>query len=324
MAENAKLQKYLGIIQDSGKALLSLINDILDFSKIEAGRLDLECTNFDLREIVESLADLFGKQATDKGLELLISVDNNTPCARMGDALRLRQILINLVNNAIKFTEKGEVAITVGCEKQNDIEAVLHFSVRDTGNGINHDQIKQLFSEYTQADSSTSRLYGGTGLGLAISKQLVTLMGGEISAESEPGKGSTFHFTIRVQLQPPEAQHPLTLPASVSGARVLIVTGHPLLRQTLLEMISGFGCSAEAFLPSETAGSPLPIAKLPQGHALLVLDSSLAGFDLSLFLTEHTVKQPNDLATPGSVQGFSLLEHPGQLEQKEIQAMELF
>ena len=127
MAETAKLQQYLAIIQDSGKALLALINDILDFSKIEAGRLDLECANFDLRETVESLADLFGKQAADKGLELLISMDGNPPCAMRGDSLRLRQILINLVNNAIKFTEKGEVAITVRCEKQNNDDGSAAF-----------------------------------------------------------------------------------------------------------------------------------------------------------------------------------------------------
>lgn len=298
MAETAKLQQYLAIIRDSGKALLALINDILDFSKIEAGRLDLECANFDLRETVESLADLFGKQAADKGLELLISVRGNAPCAMMGDSLRLRQILINLVNNAIKFTEKGEVAITARCERQDHDEAVLHFSVRDTGSGINHDQIRQLFSEYTQADSSTSRLYGGTGLGLAISRQLVTLMGGEINAESEPGKGSTFHFTISAQLQPPEKQHSLTLPASVSGARVLVATGHPALRETLLEMLSGFGCRAEPLSLSETDGSSLPIARLSQAHALLVLDSSLAGLDLPLFLTERAANQPDGLAIP--------------------------
>ncbi len=298
MAETTKLQQYLTIIQDSGKALLALINDILDFSKIEAGRLDLECANFDLRETVESLADLFGKQATDKGLELLLNVQGNPPCAMIGDSLRLRQILINLVNNAIKFTEKGEVAITAHCEKQNDDQAVLHFSVQDTGSGINHDQIRQLFSEYTQADSSTSRLYGGTGLGLAISRQLVTLMGGEISAESEPGKGSTFRFTIRVQLQPPEKQQPLTLPASVAGARVLVATDHPALRETLLEMLSDFGCRAEPFSLPAKDGSLLPIAPMLGDQALLVLDSSLIGLDLPIFLKERHANQPDTPAIP--------------------------
>ena len=298
MAEAPKLQQYLAIIQDSGKALLALINDILDFSKIEAGRLDLECTNFDLRETVESIADLFGKQVADKGLELLISVDNNTPCAMMGDPLRLRQILINLVNNAIKFTEKGEVAIAARCAGQDHDTAVLHFSVRDTGSGINHAQIRQLFSEYTQADSSTSRLYGGTGLGLAISRQLVTLMGGEINAESEPGKGSTFHFTIKVHLQPQASQHPLLLPAPASGAMVLVAAGHPALRETLLETISGFGCRTEAFAPSQTDGAPFPLAKMTQNHALLVLDNSLAGLDLPRFLSEHAASQPEVPGTP--------------------------
>ena len=299
MAETTKLQQYLAIIQDSGKALLALINDILDFSKIEAGRLDLECANFDLRETVESLADLFGKQAADKGLELLISVDGNTPCAMVGDPLRLRQILINLVNNAIKFTKKGEVAITARCEKQNNDQAVLHFSVRDTGSGINHAQIRQIFSEYIQADSSTSRQYGGTGLGLAISRQLVSLMGGEISAESEPGKGSAFHFTINVQLQPPEKQHPLILPSSSSGARVLVATDHPALRETLLCMLSDFGCRAEPIPRSQTDGSPRPIiAQLTRNHALLVLDSSLAGLELPFFLKERHATPPDGLANP--------------------------
>ncbi|MCX5874957.1 MAG: response regulator [Deltaproteobacteria bacterium] len=298
MAETAKLQQYLAIIQDSGKALLALINDILDFSKIEAGRLDLECVSFDLRETMESLADLFGKQAADKGLELLLIVHDNPPCAMKGDALRLRQILINLVNNAIKFTEKGEVAITAHCEKQTHDKAMLHFFVRDTGSGINHNQIRQLFSEYTQADSSTSRLYGGTGLGLAISKQLITLMGGEINAESEPGKGSTFHFTISVQLQPPEKQQPLTLPASISGTKVLVATDHPALRETLLEMLTDFGCRAEPLPRLATDGSPLAIAQPTQDHAILILDSSLAGLDLPIFLKQWGANQPDDLATP--------------------------
>ncbi|MBU2539130.1 MAG: response regulator [Proteobacteria bacterium] len=298
MAETAKLQQYLTIIQDSGKALLTLINDILDFSKIEAGRLDLECTNFDLRETVESLADLFGKQVADKGLELLISVSSDTPCAIKGDSLRLRQILINLVNNAIKFTEKGEVAVTVRCENQFDKKAILHFFVRDTGTGINHDQIKQLFSAYSQADSSTSRLYGGTGLGLAISRQLVTLMGGEIHAESVPGKGSTFHFTISAELQSPEKQHPMILPISVSSARVLVATDHPFLRESLLEILTGFGCKGEALQLAETDDPTLLILQNIADHSLLVLDSSVSGLDLPRFLSERASIHPNTPPIP--------------------------
>ncbi|MDG4476322.1 hybrid sensor histidine kinase/response regulator [Thiovibrio frasassiensis] len=298
-AETTKMRQYLTIIQDSGKSLITLINDILDFSKIEAGRLDLECTNFDLRETVESLTDLFGKQAADKGLELLINVHTDIPCAMMGDPLRLRQILINLVNNAIKFTDKGEVAITALCEQQHHNDAVLYFSVRDTGSGINHDQIRKLFSEYTQADSSTSRLYGGTGLGLAISRQLVTLMGGEINAESEPGKGSIFYFTIKVQLQPPETQHPLILPASPFPPKVLVATEHPALRETLLETLAGFGCLAETLPPSEANAFPLAIAGLlHEEHALLVLDSSLTGLDLPHFLADRAANQASDRLTP--------------------------
>ena len=298
MAGTAKLQQYLAIIQDSGKSLLALINDILDFSKIEAGRLDLECTNFDLRETLENLADLFGRQAADKGLELLIRMDGDTPCVLRGDAHRLRQILINLISNAIKFTQKGEVAVTTYCEKMAASEAMLHFSVRDTGSGINHDQIRQLFSEYSQADSSTARLYGGSGLGLATSRQLVTLMGGEINAESEPGKGSTFHFTIKVKLQPPQSQSPMLLPASATEARVLVATNHPALEATLLEMLSGFGCRAETLLPSGAKGSPVLIAKQVQGYALFVIDSSLAELDLPLFLKERDTNQAGGHLTP--------------------------
>jgi len=298
IAETAKLQQYLAIIQDSGKALLALINDILDFSKIEAGRLDLECTDFDLRETMESLADLFGRQAADKGLELLILVDGDTPCALRGDALRLRQILINLIGNAIKFTKKGEIAVTARCGKLNAGEAVLHFSVRDSGSGINHDQIKQLFSEYTQADSSTARLYGGTGLGLAISRQLVTLMGGEINAESEPGRGSTFHFTIKVKFQFQESQHPIILPASAADVRVLVATDHPALEETLLKMLSDFGCRAETPPRAGKDDSPTSLAKLPLEYALLVLDSSFTGLDLPLFLKERDASQPDAHMTP--------------------------
>ncbi len=297
LAETAKLRQYLAVIQDSGKALLSLINDILDFSKIEAGRLDLECANFDLRETLESLADLFGKQAADKGLELLITVRGDTPCALTGDALRLRQILINLVNNAIKFTQTGEVAVTVHGEKLTDDAAILSFSVRDTGSGINHDQIRQLFSEYTQADSSISRLYGGTGLGLAISRQLVTLMGGEISAESEPGKGSIFHFTVSVELQPQEAQHALVLPPSISGTRVLVATPHPALRETLLEMLAGFACRPEALQPLTTDAITQNIPE----HALRVLDGSLPGLDLPHFLTNRAAGRPDEFLTPAII-----------------------
>ena len=293
MAETAKLRQYLTVIQDSGKALLALINDILDFSKIEAGRLDLESVNFDLRETVENIADLFGKQVTEKGLELLISVEADTPCAMVGDPLRLRQILINLVNNAIKFTEKGEVAITARCDNQNDTEATLHFSVRDTGSGINHDQIRQIFGEYAQADSSTSRLYGGTGLGLAISRQLVSLMGGEISAESELGKGSTFHFSIRAQMQPQEKQQVLTLPGSIAKPRALVAIGQPALRDTILEMLTGFGCQTEMPPSLQADAAPLAFAKLSHEYALLVLDSSLPGFDLPVFLAERAASQPN-------------------------------
>ncbi|MGV1099649.1 7TM diverse intracellular signaling domain-containing protein [Thiovibrio sp. JS02] len=285
-AETPRMRQYLKIIQDSGQSLLALINDILDFSKIEAGRLDLECTNFDLRETLDGLADMFSKQVAEKGIELIISLDRAVPCAVVGDPLRLRQILTNLTNNALKFTESGEIVIGVRLEKTTGDWASLRFSVKDSGSGINHDQIRKLFNEYTQADTSTARLYGGTGLGLAISKQLVTLMGGEISAESAPGQGSIFHFTIQLQLQPRELQQEQSLPPHRWGSRVLLAVQHPILRQSLREMLAGFGCVAEPVDSAAGLTTRLPSAEQGRDLALLVLDASLPGLAVSDFLQQ--------------------------------------
>lgn len=246
----ARIGRCMRIIQDSGNALLSLVNDILDFSKIEAGRLDLESIAFDLRETLHSLADMFGRQVEEKGLALTIEVDSSVPSAVQGDPLRLRQVMINLVNNAVKFTEKGAIEIRVDCRQIRNGQATLCFSVRDTGTGINHEQIRKLFNEYSQADSSTSRLYGGTGLGLAISRQLVTLMGGEISATSEPGRGSTFTFTIRLALPSPqkrektpagpEAKQPGSGKILV-GKKVLLVEDNPWNQEVTSELLTNRG-----------------------------------------------------------------------------------
>ncbi|MBF0558464.1 MAG: response regulator, partial [Nitrospirae bacterium] len=191
----------LNKINFAGKHLLGLINDILDFSKIEAGKLHFECVDFSLEDVMSHLADIAVIKAQDKGLKLLFDVGTDVPAALRGDPLRLGQILINLVNNAVKFTEDGEITVGIKCLADGPDGVSLRFDVADTGIGLTEAQRSKLFTAFTQADSSTSRKYGGTGLGLTISKRLVEMMGGEIGVDSEPGVGSDFHFTAKFPLQ---------------------------------------------------------------------------------------------------------------------------
>ena len=194
-------REYLQLVQSSADSLLSLINDILDFSKIEAGKLDLESIAFSLRRTLENITDTLGVRAREKGLKLVCQIPPQLPDALFGDPERLRRIILNLIGNALKFTSKGEVVVRVEIEDAAADQAVFHFSVADTGIGIPADKQKLIFEPFTQSDSSTTRQYGGTGLGLSISSQLVALMGGIIWVESEPGRGSTFHFKVRLGLQ---------------------------------------------------------------------------------------------------------------------------
>ncbi|MET0214967.1 MAG: ATP-binding protein, partial [Vicinamibacterales bacterium] len=187
-------RKYLLTVQSSGEALLELINDILDFSKIEARRLDLERTEFDIREEVGDAAKLLALRAGEKGLELACHITSDVPDRVLGDPGRLRQVLLNILGNAVKFTGDGEVVLRVSTDSSDAAHLKLHFTVTDTGIGIPRDKQQQIFNAFTQADSSTTRRYGGTGLGLAIAVRLVELMGGRMWVESEVGKGSTFHF----------------------------------------------------------------------------------------------------------------------------------
>ena len=191
-------RSYLDGVKSCAGSLLRILNDILDFSKIEAGKLELEAIEFDVRETVEAIVKILGIRAAAKNLKLAVDLDPAIPSRMLGDAGRLRQILINLTGNAIKFTEHGEVVIRAEQSRETAGEVELHFSVEDTGIGIPVNKQQEVFNAFSQADSSLTRTFGGTGLGLTISSQLVELMGGRIWLKSEEGTGSTFHFTVRL------------------------------------------------------------------------------------------------------------------------------
>ena len=209
-ALSTEQRRYLDTVINNGNALLELINSILDLAKVESGRLSLEMVDFDLRELIQKVADTLAVRADEKGVELVVRIDQEVHSALVGDPLRLRQVLTNLVGNAIKFTERGAVVIRVGRNPNAEGAGALLFSVSDTGIGIPADKLANLFKPFSQADSSVTRKYGGTGLGLAIVDRLVRLMGGDIKVESEPGLGSTFSFTARFQVSatPAEATRP--------------------------------------------------------------------------------------------------------------------
>ena len=260
-ALDAEQREYAQIVRASGQSLLALINDILDFSKIEAGKLDLEVIDFDLRTAIDELMDILSVKAFEKGLDFSCMVRHDVPSLLQGDPGRLRQILINLSGNAIKFTEKGEVAIHATLDKETDHRATIRFAVVDAGIGIPASRLGGLFESFSQVDSSTSRKYGGTGLGLAISKQLAELMGGRIGVESEEGKGSTFWFTATLGKQP-AGREPAPLPAGdVCGTRILVVDDNATNRHVLREQLRRLECRFDEAPDARTA-----LAKLRQAH----------------------------------------------------------
>jgi len=232
-------RELAGIGRNSADALLTVVNDILDFSKVEAGKLSIEPMPFDLLVLVEEVSQMFCMRMQEKGLELILRYAPGTPRRLVGDAGRIRQVLMNLVGNAMKFTERGHVLVSVECEAQQDGHALLRIAVVDTGIGIAPDVIGQLFERFTQADASTTRRFGGTGLGLAISKKLVVLMGGELSVTSTPREGSSFSWLqplpIDASVSPPELA-----PTAVSGLRALVVADNPVNRQMIHEQVIGW------------------------------------------------------------------------------------
>jgi two-component system sensor histidine kinase/response regulator len=234
---SVKQRDYVSKIHGAGTALLSIINDILDFSKIEAGRLDVESTVFNLDEMIGSVTILTAQKAHDKGLEFLAHVAPDVPEHLVGDPLRLGQVLTNLVNNAVKFTEQGEIRLHVEPSSRTERDVQLTFSVRDTGMGMTPEQSAKLFQPFTQADMSTTRKHGGTGLGLTISRRLVELMGGRIWLDSSPGEGTTFHFTLTLGIAAEPAVRRV-VPERLDRLRALVVDDNPAAREILREALS--------------------------------------------------------------------------------------
>ena len=238
--------EHLEIIRRSSDALLNIINDILDFSKIEAGKMNLEILDFDLRSSIDEIVSLPALSAQQKGIEFIYEIDPDIPSYLKGDPGRLRQIILNLTSNAVKFTEKGEVFLSVNCEQEDEDGIKLKFSVKDTGIGVSRKDLKRLFQSFHQVDASTTRKYGGTGLGLVISKRLVELMGGEIGGDSSPGKGSEFWFTIALQKQKDVKEEVLTPSEELKGKRFLIVDDNKTNLQILQRYLEAWGFICDA------------------------------------------------------------------------------
>jgi len=252
---NSEQHQFLKMAKDSADVLLSLLNDILDFSKIEAGLLELEQIDYNLHEIIESVSDVVIQKAEDKGLDINVLIRNNVPKFVVGDPVRLRQVVLNLVSNALKFTDKGEITITV-CNNADKIQAdhplgendlELLFSVRDTGIGIPEERQQAIFESFLQADSSTTRKFGGTGLGLTISKNLVELMKGEIWVTSTVNQGSTFHFTGRFTYSDKNKDSSMRVPVRLHGLQVIAVDDHKTNLLVLQEILAGFGFTVHVF-----------------------------------------------------------------------------
>ena len=275
---NAKQRDYIGKVHNAGTSLLALINDILDFSKIEAGRLDLESTEFRLDDVITSVTTVTAQKANEKGLEFLASAAPGLPASLIGDPLRLGQILTNLVNNAIKFTEQGEVYLTVEQVEHTGEKCQLRFSVRDTGMGMTAEQSARLFQPFTQADMSTTRKHGGTGLGLTICRRLVELMGGQIWFESEPGQGTTFTFTAWVGIGAQSGSRRV-IPEKLTTLRALIVDDNAAAREIVDEALKDIVKNVDAVASGPEALSAIRRNDTDNPYHVVFMDWRMPGMD---------------------------------------------
>ena len=273
-----KQRDYLSKVKIAAGSLLGIINDILDFSKIEAGKLDIEAADFRFEDVLDNLSTVVGQKATDKNLEFLIAAEPGIPPNLVGDPLRLGQILINLVNNAVKFTEHGEVVISAWVEETSASRVKLKFSVRDTGIGMTPEQAARLFQAFSQADTSTTRKFGGTGLGLSISKRLVEMMGGSIWVQSAPGAGSNFLFTAWFGIGAAGPERNRFVP-DLAGVRALVVDDNPQAREILSDGLRGFAVRAEPVASGEDALRKLTAADSKDPYQLVLLDWHMPGMD---------------------------------------------
>jgi signal transduction histidine kinase/DNA-binding response OmpR family regulator len=294
----AEQREYLTMARSASSTLLAVINDILDFSKVEAGKLELNPTELGLRELVEEAVRPLALRAHEKGLELATEIASGIQDGLIGDPVRLRQVLMNLTANAIKFTEKGEVVVSVQEELRQNDRCVLRFTVRDTGIGIPIDKQEMIFHAFTQADGSTTRAYGGTGLGLAISSRLVSMMDGRIWVESEPGKGSSFHFTASLELQRGQQRSVLTREVgALAGLRALIVDDNATNRRILHDTLVAWGMK-----PVLAEGGPAALELIKaarersESFQLVLLDCHMPGMDG--FMTAERIRRADGRDQP--------------------------
>jgi two-component system, sensor histidine kinase and response regulator len=313
---NPEQRRFAETIQSSGESLLTVINDILDFSKIEAGKLAFEELDFDLHDAAHGSLELLAQRAESKGLELACLLESSVPVHLRGDPGRLRQVLLNFVGNAIKFTDRGEVVVTISLESQTEADAFLRFEVKDTGIGIPAEAQSRLFQAFSQADGSTTRKYGGTGLGLAISKQLIECMHGTVGVESVPGQGSLFWFTARLSKQPESAHPELGIGEELTDLRVLIVDDNETNCQILQHQTRAWKMRSSAAMDAAGALAELRSAiAAGDPYRLVLLDLQMPGTD-GLTLA-RSIKAESELA---GVRLVLLSSLGGRVEAEELKA----
>jgi two-component system sensor histidine kinase/response regulator len=283
---DADQREYVDVLRRAGAGLLSLINDILDLSKIEAGRLELEHVEFDLEDVVDQAIELTAVKARAKGIELLAHLPAGVATWLMGDPTRLRQILINLLGNAVKFTESGEVVLRAR-DHESGKSGQIEFAVSDTGIGMSSDTLEKIFDDFTQADASTARKHGGTGLGLGISRRLVEAMGGTLTAASSVGEGSTFRFVAQFDVAPETSRKVRSSPKDFHGHRVLLMSDNATSSLILQEMLQDLGLESDAYRsPADALARLLALTANEQPYSLAVIDVSMPGTDAFAVIAE--------------------------------------